>query len=109
MVNVLKLLWAFVEDCFRSPEQRAENAVLRHQLNLLRRRAPKRPCMTGRDRALFVRLYRQLPSIADATGLKTSVYVPKTLSAKVRGLKQNRTVVGVDGGARKPSVGICLE
>jgi transposase InsO family protein len=35
--------------------------------------------------------------------------IPKTLSAKVCGLKRNRTMVDVDGGARKPSVGICLE
>jgi hypothetical protein len=66
MTDVLKLLWAFVEDCFRLPEQlRAENAVLRHQLNILRRKVPKRPRLSGRDRALFVWFHRLFPSIMD--------------------------------------------
>ena len=65
--GVWKLLWAFVEDCFRSPEQlRAENAALRHQLNILRRKAPKRPRLSGSDRVLFVWLYRLFPRIIDA-------------------------------------------
>jgi hypothetical protein len=67
MADVLKLLWAFFEDYFRSPEQmRAENAVLRHQLNILQRRILKKPHMTGRDRTLFVWLYRLFPKITGA-------------------------------------------
>ena len=43
-----------------------ENLVLRHQLNVLRRKAPKRARLTNADRLLFVCLYRVFPSILDA-------------------------------------------
>jgi hypothetical protein len=67
MADLVTLLWEFVLDCLRSAEQlRAENAALRHQLNILRRKAPKRPKLSNSDRALFVWLYRICPNIAGA-------------------------------------------
>src|SRR6266571_6759310 len=41
----------------------AENAVLRHQLNVLRRRLPGRVRLTNHDRWFFIRLYRWFPSV----------------------------------------------
>jgi transposase InsO family protein len=41
----------------------AENAVLRHQLNVLRRRLPGRVRLTDNDRWFFIQLYRWFPSI----------------------------------------------
>src|ERR1700738_1147789 len=41
----------------------AENLVLRQQVNVLRRRTPKRPHLNNTDRFLFVWLYRWFPSI----------------------------------------------
>jgi len=41
----------------------AENAVLRHQLIILRRRLHGRVGLTNRDRWFFIRLYRWFPSI----------------------------------------------
>jgi hypothetical protein len=41
----------------------AENAVLRHQLIVLRRRPPGRVQLTSHDRWFFVQLYRWFPSI----------------------------------------------
>jgi hypothetical protein len=41
----------------------AENAVLRHQLNVLRRRLHGRVRLTNHDRWFFIRLYRWFPSI----------------------------------------------
>src|SRR6202043_1676615 len=41
----------------------AENAVLRHQLNVLRRRLPGRVRFTKNDRWFFIQLYRWFPSI----------------------------------------------
>src|SRR6202023_1374530 len=41
----------------------AENAVLRHQLNVLRRRLPGRVRLTNNDRWFFIQLYRWFPSI----------------------------------------------
>jgi hypothetical protein len=40
--------------------------VLRHQLNVLQQRAPRRLYLTWIDRALFVWLYRGFPCILDA-------------------------------------------
>jgi hypothetical protein len=65
MADLVRLLWEFVLDCLRSPEQlKAQNAVLRHQLNILRRKTPKRPKLFGSDRMLLVWLYRLFPGIA---------------------------------------------
>src|SRR3979411_2395810 len=41
----------------------AENAVLRHQLNVLRRRLHGRVRLTNHDRWFLIRLYRRFPSI----------------------------------------------
>ena len=54
-------------DCFKSRRRlEAEILVLRHQLNVLQQRAPRRLYLTWADRALFVWLYRGFPSILDA-------------------------------------------
>src|SRR5664279_6015326 len=67
MADIIKLLLAFIRDCFRSPQQlRAENAALRHQLNVLCRKISKRPQLSGSDKALFVWLYRFFPRILGA-------------------------------------------
>src|SRR5258708_22455136 len=44
----------------------AENLVLRHQLNVLRRKAPKRVALSSIDRLLLVGLYRIAPEVLDA-------------------------------------------
>ena len=48
----------------------AEILVLRHQLNVLRRKSPKRVAVGNIDRLLFVGLYRFSPKVID--GLKSS-------------------------------------
>jgi hypothetical protein len=54
-------------DCFRSRRRlEAKILVLRHQLNVLQQRAPRRLYLTWADRALFVWLYRGFPRILDA-------------------------------------------
>src|SRR5208337_42854 len=54
-------------DCFKSRRRlEAENLVLRHQLNVLRQRAPHRLHLRWADRALFIWLYRRCPRILDA-------------------------------------------
>ena len=52
-------------DCFKS-QLEAEILVLRHQLNVLRQRAPRRLHLRWADRALFIWLYRRCPLILDA-------------------------------------------
>jgi transposase InsO family protein len=44
----------------------AEIVLLRHQLNVLRRRVPSRPRLSVTDRLLFVWLYRLFPSVLSA-------------------------------------------
>ena len=44
----------------------AENLALRHQLNVLRRRSPKRPVLRNFDCLIFIYLYRIAPRILDA-------------------------------------------
>src|SRR6266852_655967 len=54
-------------DFFKSRRRlEAETLVLRHQLNVLQQRAPRRLYLTWVDRALFVWLYRGFPRILDA-------------------------------------------
>jgi hypothetical protein len=44
----------------------AEISVLRHQLNILRRKVPSKPRLTVADRLTFVWLYRLFPSVLNA-------------------------------------------
>ena len=44
----------------------AENAALRHQLIVLRRKLPGRVRLTNNDRWFFIQLYRWFPSILTA-------------------------------------------
>src|SRR6266849_4497548 len=54
-------------DCLKSRRRlEAEILMLRHQLNVLQQRAPRRLYLTWTDRALFVWLYRRFPRILDA-------------------------------------------
>jgi hypothetical protein len=54
-------------DCFKPRQQlQVEMLVLRHQLNILRRCAPRRPHLRWADRALFIWLYRRSPGILNA-------------------------------------------
>ena len=47
----------------------AEIVMLRHQLNVLRRRAPLKPKLARADRLLFAWLYRLFPSVLSAVAI----------------------------------------
>lgn len=47
----------------------AEILVLRHQINVLRRKAPRRVLLTSVDRLIFVSLYRLVPTTLDALAI----------------------------------------
>src|SRR6266581_7693731 len=67
MIAIAFLFVRVVWDCFRSRQRlEAEILVLRHQLNVLQQRAPRRLHLRWVDRALFIWLYRRCPSIFDA-------------------------------------------
>jgi hypothetical protein len=64
MIDGLKLLLCFMVSRFRSERRlEAEIVILRHQLNVLRRKMPSRPRLTLLDRLIFVWLYRCRPAV----------------------------------------------
>src|SRR5258706_15938717 len=64
MIGLLCFVVAFLASQFKSKMRlEAENAMLRHQLNVLRRRLHGRVRLTNNDRWFFVQLYRWFPSI----------------------------------------------
>src|SRR5258707_3189075 len=64
MIGLLCFVLAVLAPPFRSKLRlEAENAVLRHQLNVLRRRLHGRVRLTNNDRWFFIQLYRWVPSI----------------------------------------------
>ena len=67
MIAIGLLFIRMLCDCFKPRQQlQAEVLVLRHQLNVLRQRAPRRPHLRWTDRALFIWLYRRCPRILHA-------------------------------------------
>ena len=67
MVELLQLIWSVLMGLFRSRASReAEIVALRHQLNVLQRKSPRRPTFNGLDRLIFVVLFRIAPGITDA-------------------------------------------
>ena len=64
MIALIWFVLAALASPFKSKTRlEAENAVLRHQLIVLRRKLPGRVRLTNHDRWFFVQLYRWFPSI----------------------------------------------
>jgi hypothetical protein len=73
-------LLCFVQAMLASPFKlklrlQAENAVLRHQLNVAKRGLPGRVRLTNHDRWFFIQLYRWFPSIQKVL----TIILPETL------------------------------
>ena len=67
MIAFLSLLLHVVVSPFRTKARlEAEILLLRHQLNVLRRRVPSYPKLAVADRLVFVWLYRLFPSVLNA-------------------------------------------
>ncbi len=70
MVEFCKLIWCVLIGLFRSRASlEAEILVLRHQLNVLRRKSPKRPTFNNLDRAIFAGLYSLAPNMLSALAI----------------------------------------
>src|SRR3954454_6257789 len=67
LLNLIRWLLLGLVRSRRSLE--AENLALRHQLNVLRRSARKRPILGNFDRLIFVCLYRIAPRVLDAVAI----------------------------------------
>src|SRR5262245_21025348 len=67
MGNLPKLIWGILTRLFRSRVAlEAENVTLRHQLNVLRRKAPKRLVFNNFDCFVLASLYRIAPDALNA-------------------------------------------
>jgi transposase InsO family protein len=67
MIDLCKLIWWAFAGLFRSRAAlEAEILVLRHQLNVLRRRSPGRLALSSIDRLVFVGIYMLAPNILEA-------------------------------------------
>src|SRR6202035_4148956 len=76
MIGLLCFVLAVLASPFKSKLRlQAENAVLRHQLIIVRRRLPGRVRLTNHDRWFFIQLYRWVPSILQVL----SIVRPETL------------------------------
>ena len=70
MADLLKLMWWAIIGLFRSRASlEAEILMLRHQLNVLRRKSPKRLTFSHFDRLIFSTLYRFAPGIVSALAI----------------------------------------
>ena len=64
MIGLLRFVLGILASPFKSKLRlEAENAVLRHQLIVLRRKMRGRPRLTNNDRWFFILLYRWFPAI----------------------------------------------
>jgi hypothetical protein len=76
MIGLFCFVLAVLASPFKSKLRlEAENAVLRHQLNVVRRRLPGRVRLTKHDRWFLIQLYRWFPSILQVL----TVIRPETL------------------------------
>ena len=70
MIAFLSLLLHVMISPFKTKARlEAEIILLRHQLNVVRRRVPSNPKLTVADRLPFVWLYRLFPSVLDAVAI----------------------------------------
>jgi hypothetical protein len=76
MGDLFGLIWCAIAGLFRSRVAlQAEILVLRHQLNVLRRKSPKRVAVGNSDRLVFCGLYRLSPKVLDAL----KIFQPETV------------------------------
>ncbi len=76
MGDLCRLIWYALVGRFRScASLEAENLTLRHQLNILRRRSPKKLPLSNIDRLVFAGLYRLDSGVLNAL----TIIKPETL------------------------------
>ena len=76
MIALLCFVLAILASPFKSKSRlEAENAALRHQLIVLRRKLRGRVRLTNSDRLFFIQLYRWFPSVLNAI----TIIQPETL------------------------------
>src|SRR5664279_4486544 len=70
MIELCRLIWCGLIGLFRSRASlEIESLALRHQLNILRRKSPKRPALSSIDRLFFAGLYGLAPGVLSALAI----------------------------------------
>ena len=107
MILLICFVLAVLASPFKSKSRlEAENAALRHQLMVLRRKVQGRVRLTNKDRWFFVQLYRWFPSIQKVL----TIVQPETLmrygiGAAFAGIGVGNRALGEDGRrSRRTSV-----
>src|ERR1700730_221595 len=93
--------WAFVGRFRSTGALEAEILVLRQQINVLRRTAPKRPRFGSIDRLIFVGLYRLFPNVGDALGHPQTRHCDPLASCRVQSLLAHEI-----GASRRKAEGV---
>jgi hypothetical protein len=104
MIEFCKLIWCGLVGLFRSRASlEIEILALRHQLNILRRKSPKRPTFGSIDRVVFAGLYGLAPGVLSALAIVRPETVVRWHRAKVglraRTLDHAGEASGAEGGA----------
>src|SRR2546426_8757621 len=87
MSDLCRLIWSVLIGLFRSRAVlEAEILTLRHQLNVLRRKSPKRLAFRNHDRLIFTSLYRLAPRVVNAL----VIVQPKTVIIALSGATQRQ-------------------
>jgi hypothetical protein len=116
MGDLLKLIWNAVAGLFRARAAlQAEVLALRHQLNVLKRRAPKRVSVSNIDRLVFARLYHLAPEVLDAVKIlkagdhyqMASRWVPSLVALEIKAARRHSRPTGL--GAVALAERICGE
>ena len=82
MMDLCKLIWWAFAGVFRSGAAlEAEILVLRHQLNVLRRKSPGRLAFSSIERVVFAGMYTLAPNILDALKIAMGQQHPQLLAA----------------------------
>jgi hypothetical protein len=101
MTHLFKLILGVLASLFRSRTNlEAEILVLRQQINVLRRRASKRPHLNNTDRFLFVWLYRWFPSVLGAITIVRPETIVRWHRAGFRAYNETRTHLEASSAVR---------
>jgi hypothetical protein len=97
MNELCRLIWCGLIGLFRSRTSlEAEILVLRHQLNVLRRKSVKRPTFGSIDRLIFAGLYGLAPNLLSALAIvrpETVIRWHRAVFVCIGDGSQNRRVV----------------
>jgi hypothetical protein len=90
MIGLLCFVVAVLSSAFRSKIRlEAENATLRHQLVVLRRKQKGRARLMNNDRWFFVQLYRWFPSILSSENPLKSLRIRADFDSTIRVFKSS--------------------